>query len=317
MKVLVTGGMGYLGSIVVKKLVKDGFKVKIFDSLLYKSSFESELGVELVQGDVRDTGSLSVALADVNAVIHLAAIVGDSAGNLDKELTINVNYLATRRLAELCNKKGLRLIFSSTCSVYGAKEKELLNEKSEVCPLSIYAITKLAAEEAIEKLTNNWIIFRLGTLFGLSPRMRFDLVMNKFIAQAIQDKKITVFGGSQHRPLVHVQDVANSFVKALSTHKNGLYNLGGTNYRIVDVAKIIEQRIGCKVLVFEDIRDPRNYAVDSSLGERTFGVKFTKGVEFAVDEIRDAYTKGVIKDYREPVSSNEEWLRSLLKCRYS
>lgn len=312
MKVLVTGGMGYLGSIVVRKLLEEGFEVRVFDNLIYgKSLGDSECKFELVQGDVRDAESVSKAVTDVDAVIHLAGIVGDTPGNLNKELTINVNYLATRQLAELCNKRDLRLIFSSTCSIYGAKPDKLLNEKSEVYPLSIYAITKLAAEEAIKNLTDNFVIFRFGTLFGLSPRMRFDLVVNKFIAQAIQDKKITVFGGLQYRPFLHIQDAADSFVKALETPNKGVYNLGGVNYKIIDVANIMEQETGCEILLFENIKDPRNYAVDSSLAERTFGIKFTKSVKYAVDEIKDAYARGVIKNYKEPIFSNEEWLRSL------
>jgi nucleoside-diphosphate-sugar epimerase len=316
MKVLVTGGMGYLGSIVVRKLVEEGFKVKILDSLMYGNSlYRSESNFELIQGDIRDIKVLLNAIADADVVIHLAGIVGDSAGNLDKELTVNVNYLATKQLAKLCSERDLQLIFSSTCSIYGTQLGGLLNEKSKTCPLSIYAITKLAAEKAIKEISNNYVIFRLGTLFGLSPRMRFDLVVNKFIAQAIQDKKIIVFGGSQYRPFIHIRDVADFFVKVINTNKVGVYNLGGTNYRINSVAKIIQQRTGCEVSFFEDLKDPRSYAVDSSLAERTFGIKFIRGIEFAVDEIKDAYEKGVIKDYKEPILSNEECLRGLLKRR--
>jgi nucleoside-diphosphate-sugar epimerase len=312
MKVLVTGGLGYLGSILVDKLIEKGFKVKILDSLIY-GNFLSQKGknVELIKGDVRDYDILLKATEDAEAVIHLAGIIGDSAANIDKELTINVNYLATRQLAELCNKKGLKLIFSSTCSVYGTRPNEVITEKSQIAPLSLYAMSKLVSEEAIKKRCSDYVIFRLGTLFGLSPRMRFDLVINRFIAQAIQDGKITVYGGSQRRPFVHVQDISDTFVKALDTDVNGIYNIGGNNYKILDTAEIIKQQVGCSVSVIKDLKDPRDYAVDSTLAEKTFCFNDPEKIEFAVDEIKDAYTKRIIKDYKEPIFNNEEWLKKL------
>jgi nucleoside-diphosphate-sugar epimerase len=314
MKVLVTGGLGYLGCIVVKRLLEEGFSVRALDSMLYgKNIDEKRLKFELVKDDIRNTDTLSKALEDVEAVIHLAAIVGEPAVNSDKENAVNVNYLATRELAQLAKERDLRLIFTSTCSVYGASLGRLLNEKSKVFPLSIYAISKLAAEEAIEKTKGNFVIFRLGTLFGLSPRMRFDLVVNRFIAQGVQDRKISVFGGSQFRPFVHIRDVADAFVKAVQTDDVGLFNLGGFNYKIVDLADLLGKKTGCEIVAMKEIKDPRNYAVDSKLLGETFGLSFERNVEFAIDEIKDAYAKGLLKDYRDPIYNNEEWLRRQTK----
>jgi len=310
MNVLVTGGLGYLGSVTVPKIIEKSFKVKILDSLLYGNFLtQKQRNVELIKGDIRDYDLLLKATDDVNAVIHLAGIIGDSAANLDRELTINVNYLATKQLAEVCSRKGLKLIFSSTCSVYGARPNEVITENSEIAPLSLYAMSKLVAEEAITKRCKHHVIFRLGTLFGLSPRMRFDLVINKFIAQAIQDRKITVYGGFQRRPFVHVQDVSDIFIKALSNNTTGIYNVGGKNYKILDAANAIKQKVGCNVSVLNDLEDPRDYAVDSTLAENTFGLKNPRKIEFAVDEIKEAYGKRVIKDYKEPIFNNEAWLK--------
>jgi len=312
MNVLVTGGLGYLGSVMVPKLVEKGFKVKVLDSLIYGNFLsQTEKNFELIKGDIRNHNLLLKATEDVDAVIHLAGIIGDSAASLDKELTINVNYLATRRLADLCSKKGLKLVFSSTCSVYGARPNEVITEKSEIAPLTLYAMSKLVSEEAIKKRCSDYVIFRLGTLFGLSPRMRFDLVINKFITQAIQEGKITVYGGQQRRPFVHVQDVSDIFVKALDNDADGIYSVGGNNYKILDAAKIIEQKVGCTVTVLSNLNDQRDYAVDSTLAEKTFGFKNVKNIEFAVDEIKDAYAKRVIKDYKEPIFHNDEWLKQL------
>jgi nucleoside-diphosphate-sugar epimerase len=312
MKVLITGGLGYLGSVLIDKLIEKGFSVKVLDLLMY-GNFLTQKGrnVELIKGDVRDYNVLLKTTEDVEAVIHLAGIIGDSAANLDKELTINVNYLATRQLAELCAKRGLKLIFSSTCSVYGARPGEVITEKSQIAPLSLYAMSKLVSEEAIKKRCNDYVIFRLGTLFGLSPRMRFDLVINRFIAQAIQDRKIAVYGGHQRRPFVHVQDISDIFIKALNNDTNGIYNVGGNNYKILSAAEIIKGKVGCNVSVISDLKDPRDYAVDSALAEETFMFRDPKKIEFAVDEIKDAYTKRVIKDYKESIFSNEEWLKQL------
>lgn len=312
MNVLVTGGLGYLGSIMVPKLIEKGFKVKVLDSLIYGNFLNyTEKDFELITGDVRNLDLLLKATEDVDVVIHLAGIIGDSAANLDKELTIDVNYLATRQLASLCSKRRLKLVFSSTCSVYGARPNEIITEKSEIAPLSLYAMSKLIAEESIKKNCSDYVIFRLGTLFGLSSRMRFDLVINKFITQAIQDKKITVYGGQQRRPFVHVQDIATIFIQALDNDVNGIYNVGGTNYKILDSAEIIKKNVGCNIIIRNDMNDQRDYAVDSTLAERTFGFKNGKNIEFAVEEIEDAYANGMIKDYREPIFHNEEWLKRL------
>jgi nucleoside-diphosphate-sugar epimerase len=310
MNVLITGGMGYLGSVIIGKLLEKGIDVKVLDSLIYGSFVDhKKTGIELVNGDIRDHKLLQETTTDVDAVIHLAGIIGDAAANLDKESTIRINYLATRELATLCGKKGLRFIFSSTCSVYGARPNELIREDSPIAPLSLYAMSKLLAEESILKRCDNYAIFRLGTLFGLSPRMRFDLVINKFIAQAIQDREISVYGGLQRRPFIHVQDVSDIFIKALGCNVKGTYILGGTNYKIQEAAEVIKQKTGCKVKTFEGLKDPRDYAVDSSCAEKVFGFKNIKKVEFAVDEIKNAYAKRIIKDYQESTFNNEEWLK--------
>jgi nucleoside-diphosphate-sugar epimerase len=311
MRVLVTGGMGYLGSPVVKELSLQGFSVKILDSLMY-GDYLSASGIEfeLVKGDIRDESALNNSLNHVDAVVHLAAIVGEPADSVNKEATVNINYVATRQLAKICKNRGIRLIFMSTCSVYGARPDMLLNEQSEVYPLSLYAVTKLAAEETVEKLNGDRsTIFRLGTLFGLSPRMRFDLVVNRFIGQAIQDRKITVFGGSQCRPFIHVRDVAIAIANALTAHQSGIYNLIGFNCKILDAARIIQKKTNCHVSVFEDLKDPRNYMVDPNLAINTFGIKLTHTIEDAITEIEREFANGSIKDYREWRYSNEECLK--------
>jgi len=130
------------------------------------------------------------------------------------------------------------------------------------------------------------------------------------VGQAIQDKKISVFGGSQYRPFVHVRDVAKAFVNSLKSHETGIYNLGGTNYRILDIAKIVERKTGCQLTIHDELRDPRNYMVDSDLAARTLNVRYTMSIDDAVDEIKEKFASGLIKDYRSSAYSNEEYLRT-------
>jgi nucleoside-diphosphate-sugar epimerase len=312
MKVLVTGGLGYLGSVLVTELIKRGYEVRVLDSIIYNNYLaEKEKNFELIKGDIRDKKILRSAIDDVEAVIHLAGIIGDAASNIDMELTIDVNYLATAYLASLCGKRDIKLIFSSTCSIYGAQNDQLLTEESKVAPLSLYAFSKLLSEKAIKRLCRKYVIFRLGTLFGLSPRMRFDLVVNRFIAQAIQDGKITVYGGRQRRPFVHLLDVSEYFIKALDRDISGLYNIGGNNYQIIDVADFLKQKLGCEILIEKEQNDPRDYAVDSTAVQKTFGEKSFRKIEFGIDEIKSAYDRGLIKDYRDAIFDNAKWLKQL------
>ncbi|MEM2293524.1 MAG: SDR family oxidoreductase [Nitrososphaerota archaeon] len=312
MKVLVTGGLGYLGSVLTRKLIEKKFEVKVLDVVLYGNFIANKCdSFELIKGDIRDRKVLQEALKDVEAVIHLAGIIGDSAADLNMELSINVNYLATAWLAKLCGKRDLKLIFSSTCSVYGAQSKEIMTEKSKVAPLSLYAFSKLLSEKAIKRLCKRYVIFRLGTLFGLSPRMRFDLVVNKFVGQAIQDGVITVLGGEQYRPFVHLQDASEYFIKALDIEVNDTFNIGGNNYKIIEVAERLREKLGCEIEIAKEQNDPRNYAVDSTYAMKIFGNTNFKEVEFAVDEIKNAYAIGAIRNYKDPIFDNEKWLRQL------
>ena len=311
MKVLVTGGLGYLGSVLRKELETDGIQTRVIDTDCYHQVPVGDgYSMDLLRADVRDTPILSKELDSVDAVVHLAAIVGDSAGNLNQEMTIEVNEASTARLASECARKGLRMIFASTSSVYGYNGTGLLAEDARTVPLSVYAVCKLAAEEAIVKvLPDRAVIFRFGTLFGLSPRMRFDLVVNRFIGQAIQDKRIAVFGGDQLRPFLHVSTAARVIKKALLGDRIGLYNIGGTNMTIMEVAETVSRLSQCEVKVYPEIKDIRNYAINSKKAEATFGPLDGPGIDFAFEEISAAYRRGAIKDYGLKIYNNEEMLR--------
>ena len=313
MKVLVTGGLGYLGSVLCRELRAGGIEPRIIDSDHFNQvPVWDGHGVDLTRGDIRNAPLVAKQLDGVDAVVHLAAIVGDSAGNLNPEMTIEVNVASTARLALECAGRGIRMIFASTSSVYGYNGSSLLAEGARTIPLSLYASCKLAAEDVIlRKLPDKALVFRFGTLFGLSPRMRFDLVVNRFIGQAIQDKRISVFGGSQLRPFLHVGTAAGVIKKALLSDRAGLYNIGGTNLTILDVAKTVSKLSGCEVRIHEEIKDFRNYAIDSTKAEADFGPLAGPGIEYAFAEISEAYLNGRIKDYALKAYNNEEMLRGV------
>ena len=257
----------------------------------------------------QDLTRINKAIADVDAVIHLAAIVGDQACDLNKERAIHTNYLAARNIAHSCAKNGKRLLFLSTCSVYGAKPGSVITESDSVLPLSIYAITKLAAEEAVQSSGCDHVILRLGTVYGYSPRMRFDLVINLMIAQALQLGSITVFGGDQFRPFIHVKDVVENSMRAVDSEATGVFNLGGSNHQICGVGKKIRDLTKCRINLFADIKDPRNYAVDSTKARQVLGAKFSRDIADAVDEIQFALKRGTLKSFDDPTYCNAEWLR--------
>ena len=310
MRLLVTGGSGYIGSIMTKALVERGDFVRVLDSMLYGNHLDSSYeGSEVINGDINDDRSLNKAIADVDAVIHLAAIVGDQACDLNKERAIHTNYLAARNIAHSCAKNGKRLLFLSTCSVYGAKPGSVITESDSVLPLSIYAITKLAAEEAVQSSGCDHVILRLGTVYGYSPRMRFDLVINLMIAQALQLGSITVFGGDQFRPFIHVKDVVENSMRAVDSEATGVFNLGGSNHQICGVGKKIRDLTKCRINLFADIKDPRNYAVDSTKARQVLGAKFSRDIADAVDEIQFALKRGTLKSFDDPTYCNAEWLR--------
>jgi len=303
MKVLITGGAGYLGSILSRKLLSKGHFVRVMDPLWYgKESIEPCLkdeNFQLIQHDMRDLTTTVKALKDVDAVIHLASIVGMPASSIEPRTSEEINYLATKNIAELCELRDIgTYIFASTCSVYGAQPETLITEKSPTDPLDFYANQKYMSERAIGWLNHAPTILRFGTLFGYSPRMRFDLVINLFIAQALCNEKITVNGGDQFRPFLHVADAAHSIIHMLEHNGTGTFNVTYENMTIRDVAEWVSQKTGCEIEISQENLDKRNYKV-SSEKIKQFGFKTSNNLETAFDEISDALKTRKISNYKD------------------
>ena len=298
-KILITGGAGYIGSILCRKLLDKGHYIRIMD--IFNFGFDSlreimpNKDLELFPGDIRKPEDVTKALEDIDAIIHLAAIVGDPACAVQADVAVETNYLSTLRLAMAAKEKKIKkFLFASTCSVYGAGD-EILYEDSELNPQSLYAETKIFAEKGITDLSNeefNPVILRLGTLYGLSPRPRFDLVINSLTGKIMTENKCLIFGGEQWRPFLHVEDVARAFVLAFENYDNmkgNIYNVGENkgNYQMKDIGKIFEEVFPeADIQYVQEIKDPRSYNVNFDKIEKV-GFKLSKEIKPTVEEIRD------------------------------
>ena len=304
MNILVVGGAGYVGGGIVDKL-KQTHNVTVYDSLIYEESYRKD--VNFVYGDIRSHDKLLPLLKENDAVIWLAALVGDGACSINPELTFEINSESVKFLANNFDK---RIIFLSTCSVYGAQEG-LLNESSSINPLSEYASSKVQAEEYLSD--SNAIIFRLGTLFGISDefsRIRLDLVVNILVTKALTEGKLTVFGGEQWRPLLHVVDVANAIAHTIESDVTGIFNLHYKNFKIIDIAQAIIEKVPSASIETTPIKfqDARNYQVSSEKLYKESGFKASTNLSKGIEEIYNLISNNRIKNVHHNRYSNQNFL---------
>lgn len=313
--VLVAGGAGYLGSVLVEKLLLQGYKVKVLDLFLFGSdhmkNFSKHKRLEMIEGDIRNISTIVDCLVGVDAVINLASIVGDPASKNDPEGTIETNYLANKVLAEACKYFQInRFIFASTCSVYGfGQNNNELSEDSNLNPLSLYARSKIRSEEAILSLEDENFsptILRMGTLCGYSPRMRFDLVVNAMIKSALMNNKIIVYGGKQYRPLLDINDAADAYIKCLESSltkiKGQIFNVGSNdqNYKIIEVAEAVKKYVpGSSIVINKSKDDNRDYIVSFKKISKDLKFKTRHKLSDSIKVIIRAIKAGKIKDVND------------------
>jgi nucleoside-diphosphate-sugar epimerase len=305
MNVLVVGGAGYVGGALTDLLSRSEHQVRVYDALLYEEAFRKP--VDFVFGDVRDRELLQEQLNWADAVVWLAALVGDPACALDPDVSRCINQESVRWMSE--NFHG-RILFLSTCSVYGAQDG-LLVETSATAPLSVYAETKLQAESYLAD--KNAIIFRLGTLFGIGDlfaRVRLDLVVNVLTVRARRLGRVKVFGGDQYRPLLHVRDAARAIAENLTTAHRGLFNLAAENVRIIDLAERIRDRFPGTLIEREGTtyEDARNYRVSTEKAETTLEFTPRMSIDQGIEEIMALADSGRLKDIENPRYNNKGFL---------
>jgi nucleoside-diphosphate-sugar epimerase len=306
MKILVTGACGYKGHVLVPKLLNRGYSVVALDIMWFGNYLKPHPNLTIVQGDVRDIDAIN--LSGIDAIIHLSSIANDPCGDLDPKLTWEVSALATMQLADKAKRQGVkRFIYASSGSVYGVKEELQVTEELELKPISEYNKTKMVGERVLLSYSDDMVvqIVRPATVCGVSPRMRLDVSVNMLTMQALSKGKITVFGGTQTRPNIHIDDITDLYLHFIDhPDVTGVFNAGFENISILDIAKIVTKHIPVEIVVTES-NDPRSYRVNSDKLLAT-GFKPKKSVEHAVTEIIENYRAGNLKD--EDRFYNLKWM---------
>lgn len=303
--ILVVGGAGYIGGAVTDFLMENDYNIRVYDSLVYEESYRKS--IDFYYGDIREQEKVLKQLKWADAVIWLAGLVGDGACAINPEVTTELNQNSLEWLSK--NFYG-RIIYPSTCSVYGAQDGEL-TEESETNPLSVYAVTKLESEKFLTK--KNSIIFRLGTIFGVGDqfsRIRLDLVVNILTVRAALEKKLTVYGGDQFRPLLHVKDVARAMVQNIESEHKGVYNLARQNVRIIDLAYQVRNHFPDAEMKLTDMKfqDSRNYRVSADKAKEVLGFNPVYSIDDGIDEMKQLIETRRIKDVTNPRYSNQLYL---------
>lgn len=305
-RLLVTGACGYKGSVLVPKLLGKGYKVVALDTQWFGNFLPEHENLEVLKQDVRNTDEIN--LDGIDAIIHLASIANDPCGDLNPKLTWEVSALATMQLADKAKREGVKhFIYASSGSVYGVKDELQVTEELSLEPISEYNKTKMVAERVILSYQDCMTvqILRPATVCGLSPRMRLDVSVNMLTMQALKNGKITVFGGNQTRPNIHIDDITDLYVYLLeNAHIQGVFNAGFENISILDIAHMVAEKIPAEVVTTPS-NDPRSYRINSDKLLAT-GFEPKKSVQIAINEIIEAYQSGLLKD--ETRFHNLRWM---------
>ena len=313
MKILVTGACGYKGHVLVPKLLNSGYDVIALDIMWFGNQLQPHPKLKVIHGDVLDIDAIN--LEGIDGIIHLSSIANDPCGDLDPKLTWEVSALATMQLADKAKRKGVkRFIYASSGSVYGIKDELQVTEELELKPISEYNKTKMVGERVLLSYSDDMVvqIVRPATVCGVSPRMRLDVSVNMLTMQALSKGKITVFGGAQTRPNIHIDDITDVYLHLIKHPEfTGVYNAGFENISILDIAKIVTKHVPVEIVVTES-NDPRSYRVNSDKLQAT-GFNPRKGVEDAVLEIIAKYRAGKLKD--EDRFYNLKWMEQTVLAK--
>ncbi|WP_293543562.1 SDR family oxidoreductase [Phenylobacterium sp.] len=305
-----TGACGYKGSVLVPKLLAAGHRVTAFDVQWFGNELPAHDRLTVIAGDVRDVHA--VPLEDVDAIIHLASVANDPCGDLDPRLTWEISALATMRLADQAVRKGVRqFIYASSGSVYGVKDEPEVTEDLEPEPLTEYNKTKMVAERVLLSYADQMSvqIVRPATVCGVSPRMRLDVSVNMLTMQALTNGRITVFGGDQVRPNIHIDDITDLYIFLLERPGiTGVFNAGFENISIREIAERVARSIPAEIVVTPS-NDPRSYRQNSDK-LRHAGFSPRKTVDDAIREIVVAYQRGDLKDIDR--WHNLKWMQRMM-----
>jgi len=307
MKILVTGACGYKGNVLVPKLLNAGHTVVAFDIMWFGNDLQAHSNLHVLQGDVRNLND--IPLDGIDAIVHLSSVANDPAGDLDPKLTWEISALATMQLMDRAARLGIKhFIYASSGSVYGLKDEAQVTEDLSLIPLSEYNKTKMVGERVLLSYMDRMTvqIIRPATVCGLSPRMRLDVAVNLLTMQALSRGEITVLGGEQTRPNIHMDDITDLYVFLLDRPDvTGVYNAGFENISIRQIAEMATKHADAKIVI-KPSNDPRSYRVNSDKLLAT-GFRPKKTVEDAIREICAAYRAGQLID--EDRAYNLRWMQ--------
>jgi nucleoside-diphosphate-sugar epimerase len=310
MKILITGGCGYVGTVLTQALLNDGHEITVIDTQWFGNHLNEHPKLINIKGDIRNIDSIN--LKNIDTILHLANIANDPAVELNPTLSWEVNVLAAQQLADKAIRNGVKhFVYASSGSVYGVKDEPQVTEELTLVPISVYNKTKMVAERVLLSYKDKMQVhcIRPATVCGMSPRMRLDVSVNMLTFQALKNNKITVFGGDQTRPNIHMKDMVRVYQHFVnnSNIESGCYNAGFENISILQIAEMVKNRLGADIIVSES-NDPRSYRQNSDKLLNT-GFKQEYGVDYAINEIIDAYIE------KKLVESDScytvKWMKSL------
>ena len=310
MNILITGGCGYVGTVLTETLLNDGHKISVIDTQWFGNHLKEHPNLINIKGDIRNIESIN--LEKIDTILHLANIANDPAVELNPTLSWEVNVLAAQQLADKAIRNGVKhFVYASSGSVYGVKDEPQVTEDLSLVPISVYNKTKMVAERVLLSYKDKMQVhcIRPATVCGMSPRMRLDVSVNMLTFQALKNNKITVFGGDQTRPNIHMKDMVRVYQHFVNNSKieSGCYNAGFENISILQIAEMVKSKLGAEIIV-SDSNDPRSYRQNSDKLLNT-GFKQEYGVDYAINEIIDAYNE------KKLVESDScytvKWMKSL------
>jgi nucleoside-diphosphate-sugar epimerase len=309
--VAVSGGGGYVGSVLVPMLLGRGYQVRVLDLFMFEPAPAAAPGLDVFTGDVRDPDAVAAWVAGADAVVHLAGVANDPSCDLDPALSHSTNVDGSRIVVEAARRAGAGLlIYASSASVYGISDERPLDESAPLDPITTYGVTKCRAEEHLSATARAGlpaVALRFGAMFGYSPRLRLDLTVNLFTNHAVNRREVTVFGGRQVRPVLHVEDACRLILDVLDRRwpagRLEVFNVACRNSTVADLATMVAHRAGERVgepvgITYAAMPpdDLRSYALASDKSRRVLGFTPLRDVDDAVDQLCDAFARGLLAD---------------------
>jgi nucleoside-diphosphate-sugar epimerase len=318
-RILVSGGGGFVGTTLTKRLLSLGHDVRVLDTFWFGDFLGEHERLTKVTGDMRDGPLVDRALDGIDTVIQLACLSNDPMSDLDAGLTRAINYDACADVIKRAKASGVRrFIYASSASVYGVRDEPEITEDMRLAPITLYSQYKADIEQVLFDAASDrftTVAIRNSTVSGFSPRMRLDLIVSIFVMAAMKKGVITIEGGTQLRPLIHMEDLVDLYVLLLDAGHAAIdrqaFNISADNFRVDAVAKMVQAKLDCR-LEFAGFTDPRSYRVNTDKAAQILGYTATRSIESAIDEIKAAFDDGRIQE-SDPRCYNTRHIKQLIE----